>query len=112
MSFIFYEGKPTAIIPFFGDQPFWGTMVAKAGAGPKPISHKNLTIENLTEAIEFCLTPRAQLAARKMGADIRGEVSPPSLRIFFVLMSSSIEWRGGGKGFILQTFTFAGSCLL
>lgn len=27
-------GKPTVILPFFGDQPFWGDMVATAGAGP------------------------------------------------------------------------------
>ena len=29
-------GKPTIVIPFFGDQPFWGAMVARAGAGPVP----------------------------------------------------------------------------
>ena len=28
-------GKPTMIVPFFGDQPFWSAMVAKAGAGAK-----------------------------------------------------------------------------
>jgi UDP:flavonoid glycosyltransferase YjiC (YdhE family) len=25
--------KANLIVPFFGDQPFWGAMVAKAGAG-------------------------------------------------------------------------------
>lgn len=27
-------GKATVVVPFFGDQPFRGGMVAKAGAGP------------------------------------------------------------------------------
>ncbi|CAF4415893.1 unnamed protein product, partial [Adineta steineri] len=27
-------GKPTIIVPFFGDQFFWGSMVSKSGAGP------------------------------------------------------------------------------
>ncbi|KAK0122256.1 hypothetical protein ONS95_010507 [Cadophora gregata] len=31
------NGRPTAIVPFFGDQPFWANMVAAAGAGPIPI---------------------------------------------------------------------------
>jgi sterol 3beta-glucosyltransferase len=29
-------GKPTFICPFFGDQPFWGQMVNRAGCGPPP----------------------------------------------------------------------------
>lgn len=30
------NGLPTVIVPFFGDQPWQGDMVANAGAGPKP----------------------------------------------------------------------------
>lgn len=33
-------GRPTVVVPFFGDQPFWGTMIARAGVGPNPISPK------------------------------------------------------------------------
>lgn len=41
-------GKPTMIVPFFGDQPFWGAMVAKAGAGAdSAIPYKRLTAEIL-----------------------------------------------------------------
>ncbi|RDW85836.1 hypothetical protein BP5796_04161 [Coleophoma crateriformis] len=57
------NGRPTSIIPFFGDQPFWANMVAAAGAGPRPIEHKALTIERLVEAIQTCLTPKASEAA-------------------------------------------------
>lgn len=66
-------GKPTVIVPFFGDQPFWGSMVAKAGAGPWPIPHKQLTSENLAAAISEALQPEALQKARKLGSSISTE---------------------------------------
>ncbi|KAF2100516.1 UDP-Glycosyltransferase/glycogen phosphorylase, partial [Rhizodiscina lignyota] len=66
-------GKPTMIVPFFGDQPFWGAMVARAGAGPKPIPYKVLTADNLAEAIRFCLKPESQVKAKEMAEQIRQE---------------------------------------
>ncbi|KAF9885030.1 hypothetical protein FE257_000761 [Aspergillus nanangensis] len=63
-------GRPTIIVPFFGDQQFWGDIVARAGAGPAPIPHKHLNPQNLSEAIEQALKPstleRAQTIARNM----------------------------------------------
>lgn len=63
-------GLPTIIIPFFGDQQFWGNIVARAGAGPEPIPHKNLNLQNLSDAIlkalEATTLDRAQMIARKM----------------------------------------------
>ncbi|KAN0096759.1 glycosyltransferase [Hyaloscypha variabilis] len=67
------NGRPTTIVPFFGDQPFWGNMVAVAGAGPKPIHHKILNAQNLAEAIAFCLTPEASAAAGKIAAQMSSE---------------------------------------
>ncbi|KAF9871324.1 hypothetical protein CkaCkLH20_11245 [Colletotrichum karsti] len=67
------NGKPTTIVPFFGDQPFWGDMVAEAGAGPRPIPHKQLTSENLKAAIEYCLSNQAVSAARKIAAQMESE---------------------------------------
>ncbi|KAH8894214.1 sterol glucosyltransferase [Thozetella sp. PMI_491] len=67
------NGRPTTIVPFFGDQPFWGEMVAARGAGPKPIPHKRLNRENLAEAIRFCLTPGASIAAEEIAAKMRQE---------------------------------------
>lgn len=49
-------------------------MVAKAGAGPAPIHHKLLDADNLSEAITFCQTKDAQLAAEQLGRRIRAEV--------------------------------------
>jgi len=66
-------GKPTVIVPFFGDQPFWGAMVARAGAGPEPIPHKELTAQKLADAINFCLKPDSQAKAKDMAAKIAEE---------------------------------------
>ena len=66
-------GKPTVIVPFFGDQPFWGAMVAKAGAGPTPISSKALTSENLAAAIKKALEPSTSERAMELGARIAAE---------------------------------------
>ncbi|PTB37786.1 uncharacterized protein TrAFT101_005335 [Trichoderma asperellum] len=66
-------GKPTLVVPFFGDQPFWGAMIARAKAGPDPIPYKSLTAENLAEAIKFCLKPETQDQAKALGFKIREE---------------------------------------
>ncbi|KAJ6562455.1 hypothetical protein B0H19DRAFT_1069079 [Mycena capillaripes] len=67
------NGRPTITVPFFGDQPFWGHMVAAAGAGPKPIHHKDLDVKRLADAIAFCLTPEAAAAAMTIGTKMRSE---------------------------------------
>lgn len=64
-------GKPTMIVPFFGDQPFWGSMVAKAGAGARePIPYKKLSADALAEGIRQCLLPESRAAAEKLAHDI------------------------------------------
>ncbi|KAM0209489.1 hypothetical protein ACHAQD_011160 [Fusarium lateritium] len=67
------NAKPTAIVPFFGDQPFWGNMVHAGGAGPAPIPFKNLNSQNLAEAIRFCLTPEASTAAHQIADKMSSE---------------------------------------
>lgn len=64
---------PTVVVPFFGDQPFWGDMIACAGAGPLPIPHKQLTSDNLKEAIAFCLTQDAKIAAQSLASRMVNE---------------------------------------
>ncbi|OTB01295.1 glycosyltransferase family 1 protein [Hypoxylon sp. CI-4A] len=66
-------GKPTIVVPFFGDQPFWGAMVARAGAGPEPIPYKKLTTAGLAEAIRMALKPETQERAHELGEKIREE---------------------------------------
>ncbi|KAF2493203.1 UDP-Glycosyltransferase/glycogen phosphorylase [Lophium mytilinum] len=67
-------GKPTMIVPFFGDQPFWGAMVAKARAGAHEcIPYKNLTVERLAEGIKQCLTDEARANVQKIADNIAKE---------------------------------------
>ncbi|KIW17667.1 hypothetical protein PV08_04862 [Exophiala spinifera] len=66
-------GRPTVIVPFFGDQPFWGSMVARAGAGPKPIPAKELTADRLADAILEALKPETLERARELGDRIKEE---------------------------------------
>jgi hypothetical protein len=66
-------GKPTVVVPFFGDQLFWGAMVARAGAGPSPIPCKQLTAEKLADAITEALKPETLEKAKELGAKIKEE---------------------------------------
>ncbi|OAA39642.1 UDP-glucuronosyl/UDP-glucosyltransferase [Metarhizium rileyi] len=66
-------GKPTIVVPFFGDQPFWGAMIARAKAGPEPTRYKDLTAEKLAESIKFCLEANTQERAKELGHKIREE---------------------------------------
>jgi UDP:flavonoid glycosyltransferase YjiC (YdhE family) len=65
--------KPTVIVPFFGDQPFWGAMTAKAGAGPPPIPYKDLTADKLADAISHALKPESIERARELAELISQE---------------------------------------
>ncbi|KPI45216.1 Sterol 3-beta-glucosyltransferase UGT80A2 [Cyphellophora attinorum] len=76
-------GRPTLVVPFFGDQPFWGAMVARAGAGPKPIPHKQLTVENLAESISFCLRPDTLERAKDFATTIAAERGSDSAAMSF-----------------------------
>ncbi|KAF9262252.1 glycosyltransferase family 1 protein [Marasmius fiardii PR-910] len=67
------KGRPTVVVPFFGDQPFWGNMIHRAGAGPAPIPHKDLNADNLCDAIRYAISPGAKEAAARMAAQIRNE---------------------------------------
>ncbi|PPJ52819.1 hypothetical protein CBER1_11297 [Cercospora berteroae] len=76
------NARPTVIVPFFGDQPFWGNMVATAGAGPKPIPHKSLDAENLAAALRFCHEPATQTAVTKSPSRCdKKTASPASWRV-------------------------------
>jgi sterol 3beta-glucosyltransferase len=46
-------GIPAVIIPFFGDQPFWGQRFYELGVTPAPIPQKRLTVERLARAIQL-----------------------------------------------------------
>lgn len=48
---VLHAGKPMAICPFTGDQPFWAKRMYELGVAAKPIHEKTLSIESLAECI-------------------------------------------------------------
>ena len=67
-------GVPTIIIPFFGDQGFWGQRVAELGVGTEPIPRKRLTVEQLAQAIQKAVTDqKMRQRAANLGAKIQTE---------------------------------------
>jgi len=59
-------GKPTIIVPFFGDQFFWGNIIEKSGAGPHPLPGKSITADKLAEAFRFAHQPATRVAAENI----------------------------------------------
>jgi UDP:flavonoid glycosyltransferase YjiC (YdhE family) len=67
-------GVPSIIVPFFGDQPFWGQRVAQLGVGPAPIPRKKLTAERLAQAIHQAVSDQGmRQRAALLGQQIREE---------------------------------------
>lgn len=67
-------GLPTMIIPFFGDQPFWASMIVRAGAGAKEVwPLKKLTVERFATGIKECLEPSAKEKAQAIAKSIEEE---------------------------------------
>lgn len=67
-------GKPTLVVPFFGDQPFWGKRVEALGAGPAPLMARDLTDEMLARKLaRLTGTPAYLAAAETIGAKLRAE---------------------------------------
>lgn len=67
-------GVPSVIIPFFGDQPFWGRRVQELGVGPAPIPRAQLTADRLAQAIEAVTSDQTlRKRAAEIGAAIRAE---------------------------------------
>jgi hypothetical protein len=69
-------GKPTVVVPFFGDQPFWGNMIHRAGAGPRPIPFKLLSATALADAIKTALQPEIRRNATWLGDRVSRERGP------------------------------------
>ncbi|KAJ0963636.1 hypothetical protein J5N97_028758 [Dioscorea zingiberensis] len=64
---------PTTIVPFFGDQVFWGDRVQARGVGPHPIPVDQFTLPKLVEAINFMLDPEVKERAVELARAIESE---------------------------------------
>jgi sterol 3beta-glucosyltransferase len=67
-------GVPNVVVPFVGDQPYWGPRVAALGAGPRPMAIKRLRPEPLADLLRATLAnPEIATRAARLGALLRGE---------------------------------------
>ncbi|KAK4490205.1 hypothetical protein RD792_000862 [Penstemon davidsonii] len=66
-------GCPTTVVPFFGDQFFWGERIYQKGLGPAPIPISQLSVESLSEAITFMLQPEVKSRAMELATRIQNE---------------------------------------
>ena len=66
-------GVPSVIVPFHGDQPFWGRIIHERGLGPHPIPRRRLTAEALAAALLATDHPVMRKTASEIGARIRAE---------------------------------------
>jgi sterol 3beta-glucosyltransferase len=70
----FRAGVPSIIVPFHGDQPFWGQLAARLGVGPRPVPRRRLTAERLARTIDLALGDvEMQARAARLGNAIRAE---------------------------------------
>lgn len=67
-------GVPNVVVPFFGDQPFWGDRVQRLGVGPAPVPRRALNERTLADALTRAVTDAGMRdRAAALGARIRAE---------------------------------------
>uniref|UniRef100_I1QA62 sterol 3beta-glucosyltransferase n=3 Tax=Oryza glaberrima TaxID=4538 RepID=I1QA62_ORYGL len=64
---------PTTIVPFFGDQFFWGNMVHARGLGAPPVPVEQLQLHLLVDAIKFMMDPKVKERAVELAKAIESE---------------------------------------
>ena len=94
LTLLFYNLQcPTTIVPFFGDQFFWGDRVHQKGLGPAPIPIAELSVDKLSSAITFMLQPEVTLFLM-------------NLSFYFSFSSSSIYWDNASCCCIFHSCTY------
>lgn len=67
-------GVPSLIVPFIGDQSFWGRQVHARGLGPRPLDPNRLDAEDLARAIGTMIGDQdMRRRAARLGEQIRSE---------------------------------------
>lgn len=66
-------GRPTLVVPFLGDQPFWGARVPALGVGPAPLPARHLGT-GLTDRLgDLVRTGSYASRADEVGAAVRAK---------------------------------------
>ena len=67
-------GVPQVVVPFFGDQRFWGERVHRLAVAPPPVPRRRLTVDRLADALRIATTdPALRARAAAVGERIREE---------------------------------------
>lgn len=67
-------GVPSVIAPLTADQPSWGRIVHRLGAGPRPVPFRHMTAARLSRAIGCAVADPAMISsASVLGERIRAE---------------------------------------
>lgn len=64
---------PTTVVPFFGDQLFWGDRVHAQGVGPPPIPVDQFCLDKLVHAINYMMDPEVKTRAVNLAEAIKEE---------------------------------------
>jgi len=60
-------GKPSIVIPFTGDQPFWAAQLHRLGVAPRALSAKRVDASALAAAFDFVGQPGVVARAAELG---------------------------------------------
>ena len=67
-------GVPQVVVPFFGDQHFWGQRIHRLAVAPPPVPRRRLTADRLAVALRAVTSdPPLRARAAAVGARIRDE---------------------------------------
>lgn len=66
-------GIPSVIVPFFGDQNYWAWCIEQLGVSTKKIAGRNLTADNLADAIRQAKDKQIKEKAKLLGDKVLAE---------------------------------------
>lgn len=66
-------GRPTQVVPFLGDQPFWGARLHELGVGPEPVPPRRLGRSLAAHLGQLVGTPAYARRAGEVAAGVRKE---------------------------------------
>jgi sterol 3beta-glucosyltransferase len=84
-------GKPSVVVPFAGDQPFWANRLHRAGVAAAAVDGNAPTAAAFARAIDFALQRATRARAEELGAAMREENGLPAA------VSAIERWTEAGR---------------